>query len=183
MKTCARCGLEQTMDQFAPSACRSGSWRCRSCRRADSREWRAAHPAKMKEANAAQWRRSKLNPGFLEIRRATVRGSSNRLRDAAYAALGNSCACCSKPDRIYPKGHFLQIDHVANDGYSDRKRLSGAGKNGGSSAQYRLYCEIRDGRRAGLQLLCPDCNFLKKVNAGRCPCQDEAPALGLGSCA
>lgn len=75
------------------------------------------------------------------------------------AAYGGKCVCC---DESQPE--FLSLDHIANDGASERK------ERGWKLSGVHLYRALR---RAGYpkeryQLLCMNCNWAKR-NSGRCP--------------
>lgn len=73
------------------------------------------------------------------------------------AAYGGKCKCCGEGYAL-----FLQLDHVNNDGYIDRKEnrtstklLANLKRNGWPQDRY--------------QLLCANCNFGKMLNGGVCP--------------
>ena len=80
--------------------------------------------------------------------RARARFKWNSLRKEALEALGGKCTWCGFDD-----WRALQIDHI--DGRKGQKRLNGAG-------QRVLLHEIIDGFVHGLQLLCANCNWIKR---------------------
>lgn len=198
MRMCRRCKQSKTIEAFSPSArLHLGEW-CRTCHAeycADRYQakknglWKRTRiyvrgpfakgtvPYNVREADRMRRRRAdhpELN------RKQQQQDTEKRIQNkhAAYSALGSSCACCGEPDKLFPPSteHFLQIDHVNNDGHKERRVRNQSGDR-------RRHAAILRGERPDLQLLCPNCNWLKKINAGRCPCQDDALALGLGSCA
>lgn len=76
---------------------------------------------------------------------------------------GGKCRCCG--EHRLP---FLTIDHVNNDGASDRKELYGSQK-GCSLKWYLKLC--RESPRDDLQVLCWNCNAAKS-HFGECPHQN-----------
>lgn len=70
----------------------------------------------------------------------------------AFNKLGNRCLHCGFTD---PRA--LQIDHIYNDGYLERKLLKGSSSVG----RYKRVLEDVDGR---YQLLCANCNWIKRMN-------------------
>lgn len=71
---------------------------------------------------------------------------------------GNSCNCCGEDTP-----QFLTIDHINNDGYLHKKEL-----NLSSGTCFYAWI-IRNKFPKGLQTLCMNCNFGKKINKGVCP--------------
>jgi len=72
-----------------------------------------------------------------------------------YDYYGWCCKCCGETMES-----FLSIDHVNNDGNSDRKlKITGV----------RLYQKIiKENYPDTYQILCMNCNFSKKINKGIC---------------
>ncbi len=82
------------------------------------------------------------------------------LRDVLIAILGGGCSCQGTDcwhDGLCPTDdkRCLQIDHIRGDGAADRKRL------GGSAIRY--YLKHIDEAKSNLQLLCANCNWVKRV--------------------
>jgi hypothetical protein len=71
-----------------------------------------------------------------------------RLRRETIAYLGGNCGRCGFDDE-----RALQLDHINGGGASESKRL-------GVAAFYR---QILDGRRPDIQLLCANCNWIKRA--------------------
>lgn len=87
--------------------------------------------------------------------------SKDVLRDLklkVIAGYGGKCKCCGTTEF-----EFLSLDHVNNDGASDRRQL---GKKGNSGSLYRLVIAERFPKR--FQLLCYNCN-LSLAFFGYCP--------------
>jgi hypothetical protein len=82
---------------------------------------------------------SALRKKFLEI----------RLR--AQRALGNKCVRCGYKDE-----RALQIDHVNGGGKKERTKYRGA------SYYYHVLKEIAAGRGKKYQILCANCNVIKR---------------------
>lgn len=72
---------------------------------------------------------------------------------------GNICNCCGE-DEIF----FLTIDHVNNDGNTERWRHGQ--KIGGKNLYVKI---VSSGFPETYQLLCMNCNFGKRMNNGICP--------------
>ena len=82
-----------------------------------------------------------------------LREHHRRRRAAALELLGGCCARCGFTD-----SRALQIDHVHNDGYADRKRWSAG------TAHLRIVASILAGTDTGrYQVLCANCNWIKKA--------------------
>lgn len=91
------------------------------------------------------------------------RGKYRELRLAVLDVLGNKCVKCGFADE-----RALQLDHIEGGGNKQRK--------GPKFNNYRYYLDIVEGRisLATLQLLCANCNWIKKVVNG------EVKKLGNG---
>jgi hypothetical protein len=83
-------------------------------------------------------------------RKIEVREYKKRIRKAALDLMGGKCAKCGFSDY-----RALQIDHVSGDGYKDRLNTT---KN---------YCNVVmesiKNKENKYQLLCANCNWIKKV--------------------
>lgn len=77
---------------------------------------------------------------------------------------GGRCSCCGESTMA-----FLTIDHVNDDGASERKQLYGS--QNGSSKVWFLKLR-REDKREDLQVLCYNCNNAKAV-FGKCPHKDK----------
>ena len=85
--------------------------------------------------------------------RAYKRAYYASVKAAAIAFYSNGtmkCRQCGFSDM-----RALQLDHVADDGAKDRKRVS---------AGFNFYCDVKKrGYPPGLQVLCANCNWIKEV--------------------
>lgn len=87
-----------------------------------------------------------------QIRAQYLRTWRLKLKNAAYALLGEICASCAFADR-----RALQIDHVFGDGFL-RNKINGVGRGDSSS----VYQEVlKEPER--FQILCANCNWIKRV--------------------
>lgn len=114
------------------------------------KEWRKRNRAWL-TAKTRERRRASIST-FLQSRK----NEYMNLRDRIIAAYGACCKCCGERNV-----KFLQIDHVNNDGYLQRKEV------GGGVRFYRWV--ISNGFPDSLQLLCANCNWGKRTNNGICP--------------
>jgi hypothetical protein len=86
-----------------------------------------------------------------EKNRASVRRAYAKLRIEVYRNLGDRCANCGFKD---PRA--LQIDHINGGGHREARAIRVLG----------IYRKIRDGDTEGYQLLCANCNSIKRVENG-----------------
>lgn len=78
------------------------------------------------------------------------------LQEIIFFKLNPICNCCGETNRF-----FLQIDHIHNDGYLDKKDKS--------ITSAIVYYEKVIKNIQNFQILCANCNFGKLVNEGVCP--------------
>jgi RNase P subunit RPR2 len=113
----------------------------------NSQRWRFRHPEKVKEYS------EKLAEDNRKIRK--------KLKEEIYHMLGNKC---SNPNCLVPNGcrdvRCLQIDHINGGGQKSRKQFQ---------ANYiKYYTFVLQQLKAGskdYQLLCANCNWIKRVEA------------------
>ena len=74
--------------------------------------------------------------------------ASKRIRTEAVNLLGGECAHCGFDDM-----RALQIDHVNGGGTQESKRLG----------PVQMYRKIVRGETDGYQILCANCNSIKKI--------------------
>lgn len=75
---------------------------------------------------------------------------------------GRVCTCCGESELS-----FLSLDHVLDDGAKDRRRR-------GSSRGSCFYQQLKNsGFPLGLQVLCHNCQWGKRINKGFCPHHPE----------
>ena len=89
--------------------------------------------------------------------RTYAREKARRIRMATLEALGGKCVRCHFSDY-----RALQIDHVNGDGYEDRKVQS----KKCNSSYYLLVLESFIKEENRYQLLCANCNWIKRVENG-----------------
>ena len=80
------------------------------------------------------------------------------LRRQAVAKLGDKCKHCGITDL-----RLLQIDHVDGGGGKELKKIG----------VYGIYCKILKGDTKGYQLLCANCNWLKRHEENEVPYAKE----------
>ncbi len=92
--------------------------------------------------------------------RQRVRIASAIIKEKVFAAYGGwICNCCGETEKA-----FLSIDHVNNDGNQWRKEHGGL-----KAGAYHYRWIMKNGFPEGLQVLCMNCNFGKRMNGGTCP--------------
>lgn len=86
------------------------------------------------------------------------RNYQKKFRDIVFNFYGSKCNCCGEDGRS-----FLAIDHINNDGHSDRA------EKGYKRRGYVLYKYIvKQNFPDTYQILCWNCNWSKRVNKGIC---------------
>lgn len=80
--------------------------------------------------------------------RDTRKRYREKLREEALKILGNKCCFCGFKDI-----RCLQVDHIDGGGGKEVKKLGHQG----------IYLKIRQGNIKEYQLLCANCNWIKRV--------------------
>lgn len=132
------------------------------------RDWRAANREKARE-QSREWRNRKIANGTPEevaaIRAAESAKSKrdqDRCKEQVFEAYGGyTCKCCGETEPM-----FLSIDHIHNDGATERK----AGLYRGSGTAFYKWLR-KSGFPLGYQVLCMNCQIGKHKNGGVCPHQ------------
>ena len=99
-------------------------------------EWRLENPERMRE-----------------LVRESARRQHKAYRDFLFDLLGRECKNCGLNDI-----RILHFDHINNDGYEDRKRLKGVNQF------LRYYNRHPEEAKQKLQILCANCNWMKRSN-------------------
>lgn len=115
------------------------------------KKWYAKNKEKQK-VYCKQWHRDNRDKINASIRK-TGKKYRIKMRLELLDILGHSCIKCGFAD---PRA--LQIDHINDDGYLDRKWLSV------DVSFYTYYCKHPDEARRKLQTLCANCNTIKKFD-------------------
>jgi hypothetical protein len=100
--------------------------------------------------------RQKQSP---ELKRLYHRKTMVIRKALAYDILGNKCARCGFDDI-----RALQIDHINGNGKAERKLYKG-----GQTVLYRMVIESNG---ENYQLLCANCNWIKRVSEDEWSCVD-----------
>jgi hypothetical protein len=85
------------------------------------------------------------------------------MKNEAYAKLGEVCAMCGFDDR-----RALQVDHVNSDGGVERDN-----KGRRSVVSNTLYRRILQDTEGRYQILCANCNWIKRHTNNECPPRRE----------
>jgi hypothetical protein len=132
------------------------------------RDWREEN-REQSRLLSREWRNRKLANGTPEEVAAIRKAESDKTKrlqavckDQVFDAYGGyKCNCCGENEPM-----FLSIDHIDNDGASERK----SGKYCGSGTGF--YQWLRKNKfPSGYQVLCMNCNTGKHKNGGVCPHQ------------
>lgn len=156
LKYCEKCGTEteRRLSDGRCAPCRRATSRqsqktCRQQRNANQAVWRKANPEKVRAIQRKWWLANR------EEKNARKRQRDADLKAQVYAHYGSFCVCCGETE-----SSFLELDHVNNDGNSQRKL------HGGTTTLYRRL--LRKGFPNDLQVLCSNCNRSKQLSGGTC---------------
>lgn len=139
------------------------------------RDWRAANREKARE-QSREWRNRKLakaTPEEADLIRKAEADKTRRVqaacKDQVFAAYGGYiCKCCGEDEPM-----FLSIDHIDNNGATERK----LGLYRGSGTAF--YQWLRKNKfPSGYQVLCMNCQVGKHKNGGVCPHQTSSTLKG-----
>ena len=137
VKVCPKCRIEKSLDKFDKNRCLSKGVQpyCKDCRRIFARDY------------------YKKNKIYIDKRGAKYRVKTKL---DLFQKLGKQCKICGD-DNLW----HLQVDHINNDGYLDRKLHKQAGM---SSVMMNGYLKIPINElRKKLQILCANCNHEKQL--------------------
>lgn len=105
---------------------------------------------KLRKKNRKKYRKRMSTEEGKERERVKGRNREYISRQNIFDILGRKCVCCGETDEMY-----LEIDHVHNDGYKDKK-----GKNGWGKLK-----RVKENPER-FQILCCNCNRSKHYNGG-----------------
>lgn len=152
MKKCAGCDVIKPIEQFEKfrRGKRTELAKCEHCREV-GRQWYLENRTKI-ITNVSVWqKKNKL------ARVSYMANYMAALREDVFIKLGHVCARCGFSDK-----RALQIDHVNGDGFLE---LRGGGRTSGYSYLKRVLAD-RSGR---YQILCANCNWIKRHEQGEQP--------------
>jgi len=86
--------------------------------------------------------------------------SRDKLKFLTIVSYGGECACCGESDH-----RFLNIDHVENDGFQERRAIS---RTGNKTVNFYSYLKTKGFPQGPYQVLCWNCN-MAKAHFGSCP--------------
>lgn len=173
-KTCSKCGQEKSLDLFYKvSSTGKPRSNCKACegkqtrayserRREKRREWYFNQywkdPDKARKQAVARYHRNK--DAILAKKKKRRVDDRNKLL-MHYSGGKMECACCGEREKL-----FLSLDHINNDGAEHRRNYGGR-KSFSADSFARVL--IKEGFPNGLQVLCMNCNWGKRMNNGVCP--------------
>lgn len=115
-------------------------------------------------------KRPRLTPQAANIARINLKKMKQRTKVEVFSWYGSACVCC---DETYID--FLTLDHINDDAIREGENyVTASGKcHQQRRTGYNLYCKIRmsgyDNRPRDIQILCFNCQWGKRLNAGFCP--------------
>jgi len=171
MRKCKKCHEKKPIEEFEIVNKDRGwrRWECRECTKKRVRQWTQESKnqirtqiSKQKYYNVNRQKvinkATKWNKEHNERHNEIALAHYYRLQHEAIMAYGGYvCVCCGETEPL-----FLSIDHINNDGNKHRKKFQSSGDG--------LYKWLkRHNYPKGFQILCMNCNFGKRRNAGICP--------------
>lgn len=147
-KLCYACGTDHSY-KFYPNRDRDGNYLCGTClvRVIKIPLNPELYKAYAKKANK-KWG---MKPTSRIIRRRATRLYYRRGRLYLYHILGGKCIQCGFSDI-----RALQLDHINGSGYTEIQSFKGA------VSMYRFYINNPDIAKQKLQILCANCNWIKR---------------------
>lgn len=127
------------------------------------RDLYAANPEKHRQRQN-EYKRGNAKPKVLAANRKWLAEYRAVLRSEMIEAYGGKCSCCGESQK-----QFLQLDHIKNDGYMDRKIHR-------TSTKLFAHLKKKGWPTDRYQLLCANCNFGKMLNGGVCPHKEHSHA-------
>ena len=147
LKTCSRCKVPKTLDQFYESKKNPGHYgsHCKECSKTAALNWWKTH--REQAAETIRKRLPRLRKQKLKYQRRRNR-EIKALVMTHYAVGTPKCACC-----LETHIEFLTIDHIEGGGTKHRKML---GPNGCGSNIY--WWLIKNSYPESYRVLCYNCN-------------------------
>ena len=140
---CYLCGATENKDG-APII----SWRCKDCHTEQEKQKYQDNPEKFR-ALKRNWKKDNSLRQKEIDKRSRVKLKTDAL--SAYSDGNPKCACCGETEI-----EFLCLDHINNDGNSDRK-LTGRGNT------FYFWLRKNNYPKMDIQVLCFNCNNSKKL--------------------
>jgi len=138
-KTCSKCGEPKSPEEF---------YRRRVCKVCNSTYRKAYNKSPKHKASMAKYNQK---PSVVLMNRARRTKYHANLRAKVIALLGGKCAKCPFTD---PRA--LQVDHINGGGAKERRTKGTRGNSG-------VNHKILSGQTEGYQLLCANCNWIKRI--------------------
>jgi hypothetical protein len=106
-------------------------------------------------AYTTAWRKD--NPGRLAGQAAASKRQREDAKRQVFEYYGSACACCGESEIL-----FLTVEHMDGGGRKHRKTMK---------TQTIYVWLMNNGFPEGFEILCYNCNCVKRVNGGVCPHQ------------
>lgn len=118
------------------------------------REWRKRNLGKARDISRVA--SAKNRSENLALVREQARSHNERYRAKIRDFFGGKCVRCGFDDI-----RALQMDHIKGDGWKERKHQGGRGQS--LNQRYREIMDNPDAAREKYQLLCANCNSIKRM--------------------
>lgn len=163
---CVICSIEKPVEQFhwRDGSKKARRTKCKTCNSEYAKAHKAKDPAKWKtyERKRRQDKMTSDPVGTRKVHADYMRIRMREMRQRVIAHLGSECCRCGFKD-----WRALQVDHVNGGGVAERKSARS------SYALWRLVLADKTGK---YQLLCANCNWIKRYENGEgCRLDEEAP--------
>lgn len=155
IKICTQCKEEKNSEEDFYLIRGKPRAECKACNSKRTVKWGQANRDR-RNASAKKWRESHPE----ELKQVVKRNCFKRKKICIeHYGIDSGCVCCSEKEIC-----FLTLDHIQDDA-SEKKKTTGE--------RLRYWMVIRDGFPEGLQTLCFNCQWGKRINKGFCPHHPE----------
>ena len=142
-KICSGCLKEKPVSEFSPRSNKGRKYLMSACKTCiASQQLKRYHEY------------TKFSSKEIENRKKRAKERWRKLKEKVFVFLGGKCCRCGFSDF-----RALQIDHVNGKGLTDRNKYKG---------YFGFYNHVLEVNGEGYQLLCANCNWIKRVENNEC---------------
>jgi hypothetical protein len=146
-KRCSKCGEWKDRSEFSKYYRAKDGLKpaCKLCLAIDHMVYKAKDPEKIRESKKRSYRKNYERHSKFGMR------YYNEMKEKIFGVLGNACARCGFSDK-----RALQVDHINGGGSHEKRELS----------THELMKKVIKVGKSEYQLLCANCNWIKRAENG-----------------